>query len=182
MSRLWALLKVSALLLPLGVLGHVIADVIDTPGPALHALTAAHAALALLAAAGCLLSYRWLRTRRRDLRRQAALLAKRLPGSGGAMTFVLLGALLCAFIVSTQAIEGSLAAVSLVQALIVAAVCAALGVMLVSVLRDVIPSLPDAPRALPRALQRRAAISRWRSHLPYFAFVPVRGNRPPPQR
>jgi tetrahydromethanopterin S-methyltransferase subunit C len=141
-----------------------------------------HAYFAVLAVSG--LALLAVCTAGHDVRRRAALLAKALPFHGRGAAFVgVTSVMQLAFVAITIALEGDpLASGSLLSAIVASVVTALLGAWTLQAIRARIETIERATTRIVRfgshelRLRNTPAASG-----PYFAFVAIRGNRPPPR-
>lgn len=186
MSRARALLLYSGLTVPVGILIHIGAEAYGLHRDALQvAFSPLHAylgvlGLSALAALGLTLGF----SSPSETRRRAALLAQALPFHGRGMAFAALSAgLQFAFFLTTELGEGDpLRAGSLWLGIVVAAIASLIGGLVLHGVRahlEVVVTSAFEPRV-------PAIGAATRSHHdaptfgPYYAYIPARGNRPPP--
>jgi hypothetical protein len=173
----------AGLTLPLGILAHIIAEAL-----ALHQSVAAvavaplHAYLGVTALACLAVVLSAIAQSRGDLRRLTALAAHALPFEGKGAQFAASSALAQFLFASlTLLCEGSLDAGNALIALAAVAFVSILVAVLLAVVRARIEHIDESTFAI-----RRFAAVRWNRRDaiaapgPYYAFVPARGNRPPP--
>lgn len=176
-----------ALTVPLGALVHVIGESAALGrNPVALAVAPLHRYLAVLSllamAAVCVVI---ARVPRDDRRRQFALLVRSLPFDGTGARFTAFGTgLQIAFYVITECAERSPFGLGDVWIGLAAALLAALfGAFVIQAARAGIARIVTALRELFAPLQSAHAMwqaAEFTPGLPYFAYLPCRGSRPPP--
>lgn len=181
MTRFRALALWVGAMIPCGILAHLAAEVgalhrslVDLACNPLHAYLAVFAAVALgavVAAVGT-----------RDVRRRAALLAGSLPFEGRGSAFVAAtAAIQLLFVGATIAFEGDpLAAGSLLSAFVASLCVALVAACAINLVRARLTVCSRVATTVCRTMPPLNVPLQARICGPYFAFVAVRGNRPPP--
>ncbi|HEY8322611.1 MAG TPA: hypothetical protein VIG46_12545 [Candidatus Baltobacteraceae bacterium] len=186
MSRRGALGLYLALIIPFGIGVHLASEFAGLGRAAMAvAISPLHAYLGLLAVLSAV-ALTWFGYRAGDLRRRLPLLIRALPFEGrGAGFFAFGAACQFGFFLVTQFGEGDpLRGGDLLVGILVAVLGSLLGSLVLTLggMRAMAWSASctharrdDVRRSVPAAPLRGALLAS-----PYFAFVPVRGNRPPP--
>ena len=185
MTQVRALALYAGLTLPLAILSHIAAEALALhESMALAAMSPVHAYLGVIAAA-CLAVIVWALARvRGDLRRLCGLLAHALPFKGEGFRFcVTSAAIQFGFASVTLLGEGSLDPSSILVALIAVALASVAVSALLASIRARMANA-TASHFVVREVARARALPHpvFAALEPYYAYVPARGNRPPPLR
>lgn len=181
MTRVRSLALWAGVMIPCGILAHLAAEAAALHRSVLElACTPLHAYLAIFAAASLATVLVVVGTR--DVRRRAALLAGALPFRGRGSTFVAASAAIqLAFVIATIALEGDpLAAGSVLSALVASLFVALAAAFALQIVRARLAGNSQAAATIHRATPQTRMPLGVRTSGPYFAFVAIHGNRPPP--
>ena len=183
MTRTSATALFAGLTVPIAIVSHVAAEALALHESVLSvAVSPLHAYLAVLAVAGLTIAGYAAISCRADLKRLGGLVAHALPFRGQGVRFFALSATIqFGFAAGTLLGEGSLSAKSAVVALVAVALASVFVSALLAVLRERLEHI-DCSTYSVRAYvaEQLLQVAPRISFGPYFAYVPVRGNRPPP--
>ena len=183
MTRAAAVALYAGLAVPMAIISHVAAEALALHESVLSVATSPiHFYLAILAAVSLLIASLAAIGSRRDLQRLGGLMAQALPFKGQGVRFFAMSAVIqFGFAAGTLLGEGSLSAASAFVALVAVAVASILASAGLALLRERLQHVACSQHRV--RCERTGQVSRVCAHLsfgPYFAYVPVRGNRPPP--
>lgn len=182
-TRTSAVALYAGLTVPVAIVSHVAAEALALHESVLSVATSPlHAYLAVLAIVSLLVAGIAAIGSRSDLKRLGGLVANALPFKGqGLRFFAMSAAIQFLFAAGTLFGEGSLSAASALVALIAVAVASVIASACLAFLRERL-QLVSCSRYSVRQFHaaQLLRVSQPAPLGPYFAYVPVRGNRPPP--